>query len=74
MYQELYYIQSTDEQIKNGALRVHLQLDVKKLNFATTVYTMNKKKMRIDTSTFNTIRHLTADINRRQGLRIDAKP
>ena len=34
----------------------------------------DRSEWKIDTFTFNMIRHLTADINKRQGLRIDAKP
>ena len=35
---------------------------------------VDRSKWQIDTFTFNMIRHLTADINKRQGLRIHARP
>ena len=34
---------------------------------------VDRSEVKIDTFTFNMIRHLMADINKRQGLRIDAK-
>ena len=94
IFEKVYYIPSTDEQIKKCALT---QMS-KKLKFATTVYTITKKGTRvyerhlsetsgihrrafvdrsewqIDTFSFNMIRHLTADINKRQGMRKDARP